>query len=103
MTTTKEYVLKIESLRRDIIEHIEKASNKNRLQINGSTSTNIFICFVDKGLVYYKEVNGYMLSSSVYDTELDTCSMDELYIILTTMDIQERREERRSNNVFNNR
>ena len=44
-----------------------------------------------------------MLSSSVYDTELDTCSMDELYIILTKMDIQERREERRSNNVFNNR
>lgn len=86
----KDFIIAIEILRKEIIEYLKERTKGKTIEINQGTDTYIYIRAIKDGKVYYNSLDAdEIISMEIYEDNIDMCSMDELYSILGTLNIEE--------------
>lgn len=89
MMETKDFIIKIKMLRKQIIEYLYEVTKGKTIEINKDTATYIYIRSIKDGKVYYNSLDAdEIISTEIYEDDIDMCSMDELYVILATLNIK---------------
>lgn len=86
----KDFIIAIEFLRNQIIEYLNEVTKGKTIEINRGTDTYMYIRSIKDGKVYYNSLDANeIISTEIYEDDIDLCSMDELYVILGTSHINE--------------
>lgn len=93
---TKDFIIKINMLRNQIIEYLYEVTKGKTIEINKDTPTYIYIKFIKDRKVYYNSLDAdELISTEIFGDDIDMCSMDELYVILATLNIKEFKKGRK--------
>lgn len=91
--TAKDYIIGIDWLHKEIVNYLMEITKGKTIKLNIDTDTRILILSISKGKFYYREIDtdGF-LSDDTFGDDINLLGISELYSILVSLNIKERKE-----------